>query len=90
MSPEKTKQYRIIDPNAQLDFLGYTFKYVSRLSAGRTVIYSRRMRGAGAIALYPNKKRLMMFVNRLKEVFRKSQNLSAVELIGKLNPMIRG
>jgi len=27
LSPEKTKQYRLDQPRAQLDFLGYTFKY---------------------------------------------------------------
>lgn len=27
LSPEKTKQYQLKDPKAQLDFLGYTFKY---------------------------------------------------------------
>lgn len=30
LSPEKTKQYQLSNPNAQLDFLGYTFKYTSK------------------------------------------------------------
>lgn len=30
LSPQKTKQFQLNDPNAQLDFLGYTFKYRSK------------------------------------------------------------
>lgn len=54
------------------------------------MIYTRRTQKTGAIALYPNRKRLLMFINRIKDVFNKSQTLSATELINKLNPMIRG
>ena len=88
MSPEKTKQYQLIDPNAQLDFLGYTFKYTSKWNSKRTMIYSKHT--LGAIALYPNREKLMKFISHVKDIVHASQNLSAVELISKLNPIIRG
>lgn len=44
----------------------------------------------GAIALYPNKDRLKAFLARIKKIIYGSLNLSAVELISELNPMIRG
>jgi len=88
LSPEKTKQYRLDQPKAQLEFLGYTFKYNAKWSPKRTMIYSRQT--PAAIALYPNKKRVNGFILKLKGIFDESQNLSAMELITKLNPIIRG
>ena len=88
LSPEKTKQYQLINPNAQLDFLGYTFKYTSKWNSKRTMIYSKHT--LGAIALYPNREKLMKFISHVKDIVHASQNLSAVELISKLNPIIRG
>ena len=88
LSPQKTKQYQLCTPNAQLDFLGYTFKYMTKWSSKRTMIYSRKT--PGAIALYPNRKRLIEFISKIADIIRKSQNLSAMELISKLNPIVRG
>jgi hypothetical protein len=44
----------------------------------------------GAIALYPNKKKVDTFIGKLREIFKSSQNLSSMELINRLNPIIRG
>ncbi len=52
------------------------------------MIYSRGT--SGAIALYPNRKKMIEFVARIKDIIHESQNLSAMELISKLNPIIRG
>ena len=88
LSPQKTKIYCINNSNAQLDFLGYTFKYRPKWSYKRTIVYSGRT--VGAIALYPNRKKVVAFIEKIKKIFRSSQNLTAVELIAKLNPIIRG
>lgn len=88
LSPQKTKVYCINNSNAQLDFLGYTFKYRPKWSYKRTIIYSRQT--AGAIALYPNRKKVVAFIEKIKKIFKSSQNLTAVELIAKLNPILRG
>ncbi len=88
LSPQKTKQLNLSQNGTQLDFLGYTFKYEPKWSHRRTMIYSRQT--AGAIALYPNKKKVIAFIKEIQEIFKNSQNLSAMELITKLNPIIRG
>ena len=88
LSPQKTKVYRLNSFNAQLDFLGYTFKYRPKWSYKRTIIYSRQT--AEAIALYPNRNKVVAFIEKIKRIFKDSQNLTAVELITKLNPILRG
>lgn len=88
LSPQKTKQYQLSTPGTQLDFLGYTFKYMTKWSSKRTMIYSRKT--PSAIALFPNRNKVTNFISKLKGIIHESQNLSAVELISKLNPIIRG
>jgi Group II intron, maturase-specific domain/HNH endonuclease len=46
--------------------------------------------GSDGVALYPNKDKVRDIIRRCKEVYRQSQNLSAAELISKLNPIIGG
>ena len=53
---EKTKIFRLSDKNAQLDFLGYTFKYNNKWSIKRHIFYTHHA-GSRGIALYPNKKK---------------------------------
>nr|AYE93198.1 hypothetical protein C0995_000021 [Termitomyces sp.] len=88
LSPQKTKQFCLSQKNVQIDFLGYTFKYNPKWSYRRTMIFSRQTEGA--IALYPNRMKVITFIDKLQEIFKNSQNLSAMELITKLNPIIRG
>ncbi len=88
LSPTKTKLFTLKDEGAQLDFLGYTFKYQSRWSAKRNVFYTKGYKGG--IALYPNKEKVRNFIKKLSSIFDNSNNLTAVELIMKLNPIIRG
>jgi len=42
------------------------------------------------IALYPNRDKVINFIKKLKEIIKSSKNLSAMELISELNPIIRG
>nr|YP_009517197.1 hypothetical protein C0991_000015 [Blastosporella zonata]AYE93078.1 hypothetical protein C0991_000015 [Blastosporella zonata] len=88
LSPQKTKQFCLSQKDAQIDFLGYTFKFNPKWSSRRTMIFSRQTEGA--IALYPNRMKVITFIDKLQEIFKSSQNLSAMELITKLNPIIRG
>jgi len=46
--------------------------------------------GSRGIALYPNKVKVLAFIDKIKNVFVRSQNLDAYNLIAKLNPMLRG
>jgi RNA-directed DNA polymerase len=88
LSPTKTKLFTLKDKDTQLDFLGYTFKYNSRWSSKRNIFYTKGYNGG--IALYPNKVKVRNFISKLNSIFASSNNLTAVELISKLNPIIRG
>lgn len=89
LNHEKTKIFRLSDENMQLDFLGYTFKYNHKWSIKRHIFYSRHA-GSRGIALYPNKEKVNNFINKIKFIFKKSNNLDAYNLIAKLNPVLRG
>jgi RNA-directed DNA polymerase len=88
LSHTKTKMFTLKEKGNQLDFLGYTFKYNVRWSSKRNIYYSKGY--TGGIALYPNKEKVRNFIRKLKSIFDSSNNLSSVELITKLNPIIRG
>jgi RNA-directed DNA polymerase len=89
LSPQKTKMFYLSQTNTQLDFLGYTFKFSKKWSALRTMVFSRE-NSNNVIALFPNKEKVRNFILKLKQIISDSQNLTAMELISKLNPMIRG
>jgi 5-methylcytosine-specific restriction endonuclease McrA len=89
LSPHKTKTFSLSQENTQLDFLGYTFKFSKKWSAKRTMVFSRE-NSNNVIALYPNKEKVRNFILKMKQIISDSQNLTAMELISKLNPMIRG
>ncbi len=91
LSPLKTKMFTLKEKGNQLDFLGYTFKYNIRWSSKRNMFYTKGpLKQAGGIALYPNKEKVRNFIHKLNHIFGTSTNLSAVELITRLNPIIRG
>lgn len=89
LSPQKTKTFSLSQKNTQLDFLGYTFKFSNKWSAKRTMVFSRE-NSNNVIALFPNKEKVRNFILKLKQIINDSQNLTDMELISKLNPMIRG
>lgn len=54
------------------------------------MIYSNLRRATAVIAVYPIRENVIAFIRELKSIFVKSQNDTAIELITKLNPVIRG
>lgn len=55
-----------------------------------SAIVSRRdMVGFEKILIYPSRERVFDFKKKIKGVIKKSYNLSAMELVIKLNPIIR-
>lgn len=88
LSPQKTNIFKLSDRVSQLDFLGYTFKYQNKWSVKRGILL--KSIGSNGIALYPNKNKVREIIRKGKEILKKSSNLSAVELISKLNPIIGG
>lgn len=89
LSKKKTKVFRLSDKNAQLDFLGYTFKYNNKWKIKYHVFYTHHA-GSRGIALYPNKKKMHNLIAKVKFIFKKSNNLDAYNLTAKLNPILRG
>ena len=85
---KKTKIFKLSDKNKQLNFLGYTFKYNNKWSVKKRVFYNEKT-GLGGIALYPNKLKVIKFINKIKFVVKKSNNFNAYNLIARLNPILR-
>ena len=89
LNESKTKIFRLSDKDAQLDFLGYTFKYQDKWSIRSGVFYTHYA-GSRGIAVYPNRKKVLDVIRRIKFIFKVSSNFNAYNLIAKLNPIIRG
>jgi RNA-directed DNA polymerase len=89
LSPEKTKIFRLSDDDAELNFLGYTFKYQTKWRINKGIFFENHA-GSRGIALYPNKNKVLAIIKKIKTIFNTSQNSDAYNLIAKLNPIIRG
>lgn len=87
LSPEKTKILSI-RKSEPVEFLGYTFKYIPRISDKYRLYHDRT--GRPGIACYPQKKKYQAIIAKLKAIIFKSVNKTAYELIAKLNPIVRG
>jgi hypothetical protein len=88
LSPAKTKIFRLKD-RIKLKFLGYNFHYENKWRVKNKFMYSNHV-GSRAIALYPDKSKVNGLIKTLKQIFKKSSNLDAYNLIAKLNPCLRG
>jgi len=88
LSKEKTKIFTLSDEKSELNFLGYTLKYRSNWSHKRAFVF--RHSGSRAIGLYPNKNKVYDIIRKMKEIIKKSQNITSYTLISKLNPIIIG
>ena len=89
LSLKKTKVFKLSDKNAQLDFLGYTFKYNIKWKVKSHVFLTRNAEPRG-IALYSNKIIMQNFITKIKLLFKKSNNSYAYNIIVKLNPILKG
>ena len=75
----ETKSYIKPIKQCKLKYLGYIFQYQENV-----FIKSKK------INLYPSPESLLEVKNKLRTIFINSQNLTAYELISKLNPVIKG
>lgn len=87
LSSAKTKLFRLKD-GIKLKFLGYNFHYENKWKVKNKFMYSNHV-GSRAIALYPDKFKVNSLIKKLKQIFKKSLNLDAYNLIAKLNPRLR-
>jgi RNA-directed DNA polymerase len=88
LSQEKTKLFSLKEDNKQLDFLGYTFKYQDKWSIKKHMFYTNHA-GSRGIVFYPNKVKVIAFIDKIRLIFKGSQNLDAYNLIARLNPLLR-
>lgn len=87
MSEEKTRLFSI-SSGKELNFLGYTLKY-HEIWKFRYNFFKERL-GKPGVALYPNREKVKAIKTRLRNIFRSNSNISAYELVSKVNPIIRG
>lgn len=87
LSEEKTRLFSI-SSGKELNFLGYTLKY-NKVWKFRYNFFKERL-GKPGVALYPNREKLKAIKTRLRNIFRSSSNISAYELVSKVNPIIWG
>jgi len=83
----KTKIFSI--KSRELNYLGFTFKYRDNWKIKYAMIKERLGKKEG-IALYPTKSNLFKIMDKIKYIIKINQNVTAYELISKLNPVIRG
>jgi len=87
LSVEKTKILSVRASN-KINFLGYTFQYQKFFKPKYKLFHDRI--GQEGIACYPNKEKFLEIRTKIKKIIMNSLNISAYELITKLNPIIRG
>lgn len=86
LNPQKT---RIVHVRHGFEFLGYLIKRGSRpmrLDASKIKSNAR----AGALYAYPTDKSIRRFKDRVRQLTKRRVPLSTEEIIGELNPLIRG
>lgn len=88
LSKEKTRFLKLSNKNAQLNFLGYTFKYNKNSNKKPPLFVNKN--NYFNIVLYPNKEKVYDFIHKLKALFKKVQNLNGYNLIFQVNPILKG
>lgn len=76
-------------PSPKFDFLGFTFMYQSNVRLSR-IVSRRDMTNSAKVIISPSRKNVLAFKRKLKKLIDKSSNLTAIQLLQKLNPVIRG
>lgn len=87
LSPEKTKIFPM--ENNKINFLGYIIQHRDDWKIKYQIMHSRIGKKEG-IAVYPSKESVVKIMDKVKEITQTNNNLSAFELITKLNPILRG
>lgn len=83
---KKTKKE---EPSPKFDFLGFTFMYQSNVRLSR-IISRKDMTNSKKVIISPSRQNVISFKKKLKILIGKNSNLTAIELLQKLNPVLRG
>lgn len=87
LSHEKTKIFPM--KNNKVKFLGYDIQHREDWKIKYQIIHSRIGKKEG-IAVYPSKESVEKLMDKINTEIQTNNNLSAFELITKLNPILRG
>ena len=82
------KKIKKEDPSPKFDFLGFTFMYQSNVRLSR-IISRKDMTNSKKVIISPSRQNVISFKRKLKILIGKNSNLTAIELLQKLNPVLR-
>lgn len=83
---KKTKKE---EPSPKFDFLGFTFMYQSNVKLSR-IISRNDMTNSKKVIISPSRQNVISFKRKLKVLIGKNTNITAIEFLQKLNPVLRG
>jgi RNA-directed DNA polymerase len=83
---KKTKKE---EPSTKFDFLGFTFMYQSNVKLSR-IISRKDMTNSKKVIISPSRQNVISVKRKLKVLIGKNSNITAIELLQKLNPVLRG
>jgi RNA-directed DNA polymerase len=73
----------------KFDFLGFTFMYQYNIRLSR-IVSKRDMTNSAKVIISPRRKNVLAFKRKIKKLIGKNTNLTAIQLLQKLNPVIQG
>ena len=83
------KNLKKSEPFSKFNFLGFTFMSQTNVKISR-IISRRDMTGKKKVIIHPSRENVIGFKRKLKVLIGKNTNLTAIELLNKLNPVLRG
>lgn len=83
------KKLKKSEPSSKFNFLGFTFMFQTSAQISR-IISRRDMTGKKKVVIYPSRENILGFKRKLKVLIGKNTNMAAMELLSKLNPVLRG
>lgn len=76
-------------PSPKFNFLGFTFMVQTSVRISR-IISRRDLIGNKKVVIYPSRENILGIKRKLKILIEKNTNITATELINKLNPVLKG
>jgi RNA-directed DNA polymerase len=78
--------------NTKFDYLGFTFHYILGKNFSKITTQRKRNKNfvRSGLYVYPSKKEVQSFKNKIKETIKSNLNVSPYHLINILNPIIKG
>lgn len=83
------KKLKKREPSPKFNLLGFTFMFQTSVKISR-IISRRDMTNKKKVVIYPSRENIIGFKRKLKVLIGKNTNLTAIELLNKLNPVLRG